>query len=161
MLVGRSIALLKSWLLVEHSHLGCGAGGRLACRIATKQRPGKMPDRPTGWEACATPRCRGWCFSTELRGINMLMECYQAMATRPMRLAWGKVAQQSVAAERSPAANRPAQVKRGQLTAEAPASRLDQPALAFAAPVWERSIPSPDRLGCEQPLCSCRSSRRS
>src|SRR2546430_3950988 len=159
MLVGRSIALLKSWLLVEPSHPGCGAGGRLACWIATTQRPGKMRDRPPGCEACAALRCRGWCFSTELRSINILMECYQAMATRPTRLASGKVARQSVAVERSPAANRLAQVKRGLLTAEVPVSRLDQPALAFAAPVSQWSIPSRDRLGCEQRLCSCQSSR--
>ena len=59
----------------------------------------------------------------------------KAMATRLTRLTWGKVAQQSVA-ERSVAANRPAQVKRALLRPEVPASRLDQPALAFAAPVW-------------------------
>jgi len=53
----------------------------------------------------------------------------KAMATRLTRLTWGKVAQQSVA-------NRPALVKRGLLMAEAPASRWDQSALAFAAPVW-------------------------
>jgi len=84
----------------------------------------------------------------------------KAMATRLTRLTWGKVAQQSVA-ERSAAANRPAQVKRELLLAEAPALRWDQPALAFAAPVWQWSIPSRDRLGCEQRLCSCQSSRKS
>src|SRR2546430_15311365 len=105
MLVGRSIALLKSWLLVEHSHPGCGAGGRLACWIATTQRPGKMRDRPPGCEACAALRCRGWGFSTELRSINNLMECYQAMAPRPTRPASGKGARQSVAGGRPPPAD--------------------------------------------------------
>src|SRR5437667_8490171 len=84
----------------------------------------------------------------------------KAMATRLTRLTWGEVAQQSVA-ERSAEANRPAQVKRELLMAEAPASRLDPPRRAFAAPVWPSSIPSRDRLGCEQRLCSCQSSRNS
>jgi hypothetical protein len=83
----------------------------------------------------------------------------KVMATRLTRLTWGKVAQQSVA-ERSAEANRPAQVKQGLLMAEAPAWRWDQPALAFAAPVWQWSIPSRDRLGCEQRLCSCQSNRK-
>jgi len=91
---------------------------------------------------------------------RQVAENQAAMATRLTRLTWGKVAQQSVA-ERSAEANRPAQVKQGLLMAEAPASRLDPPRRAFAAPVWQWSIPSRDRLGCEQRLCSCQSSRKS
>jgi hypothetical protein len=43
---------------------------------------------------------------------------------------------------------------------EAPARRLDRLALAFAAPIRQRLIPSPARLGCERRLCSYRSRRK-
>ena len=43
---------------------------------------------------------------------------------------------------------------------EPPARRLDRPALVFAAPARQRSIPWRARLGCGRRLCSYRSSRK-
>ena len=54
----------------------------------------------------------------------------------------------------------PARVKRERLAPEVPAWQLDRPARAFAAPVGQRSIPSPAQLEYEQRLCFCRSSHR-
>ncbi len=83
-----------------------------------------------------------------------------------------KAGQEPVPRARQPAARRPAaelrpaQAKPEPDSAkrlagfEAPAWRLDRLGLAFAAPARQLSIPSRARLGCEQLLCSYRSSRK-
>ncbi len=93
--------------------------------------------------------------------FKMLMEFWLGPVTeRRVLVSLAPKARQRVAL-RPIAENRPEQARLGRDSQEQLlALRLDQPALAFAAPVRRRSIPWRARLGCERRLCSYRSSRK-